>query len=177
MKPIRQTWHTIRLPFIALAIVLSACGPQPTATPRPTATPAPANDDLARVKAAGKLRVGTSGDYAPFAFYTQNFQLDGLDIALMRELARRIGVPQVEFQDFAFDGVLDALRLKQVDVAAAALTVTDQRMQTVDFTNYYYVGADGVVARADSNVPQITSAQGLIGRKVGVQRGSVYKHG
>ena len=162
--------------MLVVAIALSACGllTTPTPTPQPTATPSPANDDLARIRAAGKMTVGTSGDYAPFAFYTPQFQLDGLDVALMRELGRRIGV-QVEFQDFAFDGVLDALRLSQVDAVAAALTVTDARQQIADFTNYYYIGADGIIARTDVAVPQIRTAQDLVGRKIGVQRGSVYE--
>ena len=175
MKP---TQNLIGLPFIAVALTfslaLSACGPQPAPTARPTMTPSPANDDLARIRTAGKLTVGTSGDYVPFAFYTPKFQLDGLDVALMRELGRRLGV-QVVFQDFAFDGVLDALRLNQVDAVAAALTVTDARQQIADFTNSYYIGADGIIARADVAVPPIRIAQDLVGRKIGVQRGSVYE--
>jgi ABC-type amino acid transport substrate-binding protein len=169
MKPI---WRNIVIPLAIVAFVITACGPQPT--PTPTVVPTPVNDDLARVRAAGVMMVGTSGDYPPFAFYTPQFQLDGLDIALMRELGRRIGV-QVQFQDFAFDGVLDALRLGQVDSAAAAISVTDERRAIADFTNYYYVGSDGIIARSDAAIPTITSAQGLIGKKVGVQRGSVYE--
>jgi ABC-type amino acid transport substrate-binding protein len=175
MKPTRPAQRALKLSLVMLvmALLVSACGTQPTPAPLPTPTQ-PANDDLARVRAAGVLKVGTSGDYAPFASYNQSFQLDGMDIALMRELGRRLGV-RVDFQDFAFDGVLDAMRLGQVDAVAAALTVTDQRLQVADFTNYYYVGADGVIARSDSNVTPVRTAQDLIGRKVGVQRGSVYE--
>lgn len=169
MKP---NWRIIVIPLAIVALFLSACGPQPTPTITPT--PTPANDDLSRIRAAGVMKVGTSGDYAPFAFYTAQFQLDGLDIALMRELGRRIGV-QVQFQDFAFDGVLDALRLGQVDAAAAAISVTDARRQLVDFTNYYYIGDDGVIARSNSPITSIRSAQDFIGKRVGVQRGSVYE--
>ncbi len=166
----KTNWRVIVIPLAVVAFILSACGPQPAPTPTPT----PANDDLSRVRAAGVLKVGTSGDYAPFAFYTAQFQLDGLDIALMRELGRRIGV-QVQFEDFAFDGVLDALRLGQVDAAAAAISVTDARRQVADFTNYYYIGDDGVIARSNSPVTTIRSAQDFIGKRVGVQRGSVYE--
>jgi cystine transport system substrate-binding protein len=169
MKPI---WRNIVIPLAIVAFILAACGPQPT--PTPTAVPTPVNDDLARVRAAGVMKVGTSGDYPPFAFYTPQFQLDGLDIALMRELGRRIGV-NVEFQDFAFDGVLDALRLGQVDAAAAAISVTDARRQVADFTTYYYIGQDGVLVRSDSNIQNVRSAQDLASRRVGVQRGSVYE--
>ena len=69
------------------------------------------DDDLARVKAAGKIMVGTSADYEPFEFYSSNFSLDGFDIVLMRELGKRMGV-EVEFNDFAFDGLLALHRVK-----------------------------------------------------------------
>jgi len=173
MKPF---WRTL-VPCIIVVIALTACGPNPT--PAPTATPipptpTPANDDLARVRATGRLMVGTSADYPPFSFYTQSFQLDGFDIALMRVLAQRIGVEAV-FQDYAFDGVLDALRLGQVDAAAAALSVTPERQAVVDFTNYYYIGEDGIVARANSNITAIRALPELAPLRVGVQRGSVYE--
>ncbi len=167
----------IGVAIIAVVIMLSACGPQPTPAPTvPPMTPTtPANDDLARVQASGKLRVGTSGDYPPFAFYnTSNYQLDGLDIALMREIGRRIGV-QVEFSDFAFEGVLDAMRLGQVDVAAAAISATDARRQIVDFTNFYYISQDGIIALNDSPVVAIRSVEDIVGRRIGAQRGSVYE--
>lgn len=167
----------IGVAIIALTILLSACGPQPTPVPTvpPVMPPTPTNDDLARVRASGKLRVGTSGDYPPFAFYnTSNYQLDGLDIALMREIGRRIGV-QVEFSDFAFEGVLDAMRLGQVDAVAAAVSVTDARRQIVDFTNYYYISQDGVIALSDSPVTAIRSVEDIVGRRIGAQRGSVYE--
>ncbi|MCS6848669.1 MAG: transporter substrate-binding domain-containing protein [Anaerolineae bacterium] len=167
----------IGVAIITVAIALSACGPQPT--PAPTAPPVapttPANDDLARVRASGKLRVGTSGDYPPFAFYNMsNYQLDGLDIALMREIGRRLGL-QVEFSDFAFEGVLDAMRLGQVDAVAAAVSVTDARRQIVDFTNYYYISQDGMIALSDSPIVAIRSVEDIVGKRIGAQRGSVYE--
>lgn len=176
MKPFRRVWRAL-FPCIIVALALTACGPNPTPAPTPTPippTPTPVNDDLARVRAAGKLLVGTSADYPPFSFYTPSFVLDGFDIALMHDLARRIGVT-AEFQDYAFDGVLDALRLGQVDSAAAALSVTPERQAVVDFTNYYYIGEDGIVARANSNITAIRALPDLAPFRVGVQRGSVYE--
>jgi len=175
MKPNHRNHIITVITTVALGLgMLSACSLFSPFAPPATPVPAPFSDDLSRVKAAGKLVVGTSGDYAPFAFYSPQFQLDGLDIALMRELARRIGV-QVVFQDFAADGVLDALRLKQVDAVAAALTVTGARQQVADFTRNYYIGADGIIARADTGIAQIRAVRGLAGRKIGVVRGSVYE--
>lgn len=180
MKPAQRT---IGVLFVILIVLLSACGSQPAPTPTrvPTAVPIPVvptsppqADDLARIRASGVLQVGTSGDYPPFSYYTSNFELDGFDIALMRDLARRLNV-QAQFSDFAFDGVLDALRLKQVDAAAAALTVTPERRAVVDFTNFYYIGRDGVITRSDSPITTINAVQDMVGKRIGAQRGSVYE--
>ena len=136
----------------------------------PTDSPAA---DWARVKAAGRLVVGTSADYPPFEFYSSNYELDGFDVALMQELGKRLGV-QVVFNDFAFDGLLNAVRLRQVDVAIGAISVTPDRRQIVDFTNIYYMGEDAVLARTVFN-RTVRTASDLAGQRVGVQLGSTYQ--
>lgn len=137
------------------------------------ATPAPA-DDWARVKAAGKLVVGTALDNPPFSTNDESFQPYGYDIALMTEMARRMGV-QVEFTDFAFEGLLGAVRLKQVDAAIAAITITPERQSVVDFTTPYFFGNDGILAKSDSAITAIVSVADLAPRRVAVQRGSAYE--
>jgi polar amino acid transport system substrate-binding protein len=159
----------------ALADVHGAAGTQ-KGEAAPGAVPlaqTQAQDDWARVKKAGKLVIGTAADYPPFEYYNSNYQFDGFDIALARELGKRLGV-QVEFNDFAFDGLLDALRLGQVDVAMAAISVTPNRQEIVDFTNLYYIGEDAALTRT-SYQGNIRSATDLAGMKVGVQRGTTYQ--
>ena len=59
------------------------------ATPAATtaaATPGPAADAWAAVQQRGRLIVGTSADYPPFAFYNDDFELDGFDVALALSL-------------------------------------------------------------------------------------------
>jgi polar amino acid transport system substrate-binding protein len=130
-------------------------------------------DDLAKARAAGKLRVGTSADYPPFEFYDSNFRLDGFDVALAAELGKRLGV-QVEFYDFAFPGLLDALRLGQVDAAISAISVTPERQAIVDFSNLYYIAEDGVLMRANTT-NTIRGPGDFAGLKVGVERGTTYQ--
>ena len=71
-------------------------------------------DVWANVQQAGKIVVGTSADYPPFAFYNNKFQIDGFDIALMNAIGEKLGV-KVEFNDFAFDGFGGALQLGQIE--------------------------------------------------------------
>ncbi len=166
--------------LVAVAL-LAACGEAPaapTAPLPPTATaaptPAPVDETWQRIQSAGALRVGTSLDYPPYANYDATSQPDGFDVALMREIGRRLGLA-VEFSDFAFDGVLGALQLKQVDAAIAAITITPERLSVVDFSRPYYVGEDATLAAADSPIARIAGLADLSARRVGVQRGAAYE--
>ncbi len=186
--------HLLSIVTLIVLASLAACGgtptPEPT-TPRPTRAPIvatqapqvvptkapPSNnaqgDDLAQVQAKKKLVVGTSADYAPFEFYASDNSLDGFDVAVIREVAKRMGV-DVEIQDYAFDGLFDALKLGQMDAAIAALSITPQRQQIADFSVPYYLGEDAALARSDANF-EIHAASDTIGRKTGVQRGTVFE--
>ncbi len=152
-------------PSVSQSQSLAAAG-----TPTPAAAPA---DDWASVKKAGRIMVGTSADYPPFEFYSSNYQLDGFDIALMKELGKRMGVGVV-FVDNAFDGLNDALRLGRIDAAIAAISVTPDRQQIVDFSNIYYMGEDAALVGKNYQ-GDINSATDMINHTVGVQRGTTYQ--
>ena len=164
-----QTGKAAALSFMAAALILSATG-----TPAAAAPLAQTDDDWARVQAAGKIVVGVSADYPPFEFYDSNYQLDGFDIALFKAVAQQMGIT-VEFNDFAFDGLLTTVRLKQVDAAISAISVTANRRQLVDFSNLYYVGSDAALVKA-ANTGTILSATDLKGLKVGVEKGTTYQN-
>lgn len=122
----------------------------------------------------GKLIVGTSADYPPFATYSSDFKMVGYDISLMEEIARRIGVP-IEFRDMAFEGLGNALMLNEISAAAAAISVTPEREVQFGFSNIYLVSSEGFLARVDSTQEMIVSIDQLISQRIGVQRGSVYE--
>ena len=96
---------------------------------------------------SGTIRAGTSADYPPFEAYNDNFQLEGFDIALMQNIAEKLGL-NVEFKDMAFDGLGDALAINQIDLAIAAISVTPERDLEVDFSNIYYVTEDAILSTA-----------------------------
>lgn len=160
--------------FVALlpGALLAAGSPDVRQQP----APGPASDaatDWERVRAAGKLVFGTAADYPPFEFYNSNFELDGFDIALARAIGEKLGV-EVEFKDFAFDGLINAVQLGHLDAAIGAISVTPDRQQVVDFTNLYYIGNS--VALATTNfTPTVTSAADLAGMRVGAERGATYQ--
>jgi polar amino acid transport system substrate-binding protein len=151
------------LPAAAMAASVTPVEQETPATPR----------TWAQVQQAGKLVFGTAADYPPFEFYNSNYELDGFDIALARAIGERLGV-EVEFNDFAFDGLLNTLPLGQVDAAIGAISVTPERQALVDFTNLYYVGDSAAIARAEFT-GTVASATDLTGVTIGVQRGTTFQ--
>ena len=95
-----------------------------------------AQDQLADIKNAGVLRFGVSSDYYPFV-YTEGLELDGLDIAMVKEMGSRLGVT-VQPIDMAFDGLIDAVMIGQVDLIGGGFSITESRKEKVDFTNAYF---------------------------------------
>jgi polar amino acid transport system substrate-binding protein len=164
----------IVLGLVALAACVAPATPGPTATPTQTPQPAVSEDDWTRINDAGVLQVASSLDNPPFDTYSVRLDPDGFDIALITDLAHRLGL-KVEFSDFAFEGLLDGLDLKQADAAIAAMAVTDDRRAQADFTTAYYLGEDGILAAPDSSIAAVTSADDLASRRVGVVRGTVYE--
>ncbi len=162
---------------IAIVVIVQPGGePTPTAVAEPTFTgvPQPGTDgSWDKVQAAGKIIVGTAADYAPFEYYTADARIDGFDIALMDEIGRRLGI-QVEYHDFAFDGLGGALQLGQIDAAIAAVSVTSERESYVDFSNVYFVGQDGILASDASGITTIDGTSDLAQLKIGTQRSTVY---
>lgn len=173
--------NPVSVPYnISLLLVLLFCGlaaacrqtPQPEPTPAPTAEP-PAPGAWEEVQARGRLIVGTSADYPPFAFYTPDFELTGYDVALAEAIGEKLGL-EVEIKDMAFDGLGGALEVDQIDAAVAAISVTDVRRESVDFSNVYFVSEDAVLARAGEEIA-VTDLADLAPYRVAVQSGTVFE--
>ena len=121
----------------------------------------------------GTILVGTSADYPPFEYYNDNYQLEGFDIALIQNIAEKLGL-DVEIKDMAFDGLGGALQVNQVDVAISAITVTPERDGFVDFSNTYFLSEDAVLTTDASNIT-VTTPEDLARYRLGVQSGSIYE--
>lgn len=174
----RQKYDIILAAMLATFIVVSGLLVwwliRPSLFPPPAAT----DDAWVRIQANGEIVVGTSADYPPFAFYDENFILTGFDIALMQEIGQKLGV-RVLFKDIAFDGLVGALQLNQIDAAISAISITPEREQVVDFSTVYFAGEDAVLAAQilPQNSPlAINSMADMTPYRIGVQQGTVYHH-
>jgi len=111
--------------------------------------------------------VGTSADFPPFE-YIENGQFVGFDMDLMREIAKIAGF-ELKFGDMSFDSLIPALRVGQIDVAAAAMTITEERKKVVDFSMPYWTADQSIIVKADSDLT-ITVLFGKY--RIGVQTGT-----
>ncbi|MDE6184319.1 MAG: transporter substrate-binding domain-containing protein, partial [Lachnospiraceae bacterium] len=96
-----------------------------------------------------------------------NGEPDGFDIALIKAIGEKLGV-EVEVENMEFASLVSSIGSK-IDVAIAGMTVTEERQQSVDFSDAYYEAVQYVILPADS---EIATAQDLEGKTIGVQLGT-----
>lgn len=119
--------------------------------------------------AGGTLRVGTDATFAPFE-YEENGEYVGFDIDLMESMAAQMGYSDVEFVNTAFQGLIPGLTADKFDVIASAMYITDERKQSIDFTDPYFAGGLCIMVQKDNT--DITGPDSLSGKSVAVQVGT-----
>lgn len=119
-----------------------------------------------------KLIMGTNAAFPPFEFTTSTGlvgEFDGIDVAIAKNIADSMD-KTLEVADMDFDGLIAAVSTGKVDMVAAGMTATDERRQSVDFSDTYFVASQVMVVAADN--ADITKADDLKnGKKVGVVLG------
>jgi His/Glu/Gln/Arg/opine family amino acid ABC transporter permease subunit len=131
------------------ALLLSACGSS-------------ANTSNDPIKAAGVLRVGTEGVYAPYSFHDpgQGGQLAGYDVDVARAVGEKLGV-DVEFVETSWDSIFAALEANRFDIVANEVTITDERKAKYDFSEPYSIAEGVIVTRKDdSSVKPLADLKG-----------------
>jgi len=116
-----------------------------------------------------KYIVATSADYPPFEWIDGHSNCVGFDADVMRAIAIIEGY-EIEIQDLGFDSLVPALQAGKVDILAAGLEKTPERMEVIDCSDSYWETRQGVLVREDSDLNIITALSQ--GHKVGTQKGS-----
>jgi polar amino acid transport system substrate-binding protein len=121
------------------------------------------------VEEENKIIVGTSADYPPFE-YVEGGEIVGFDIELVTALLEELGYT-VEVQDINFDSLVPSLEGGKIDVIAAAMTITPERDEKIDFTDSYYNSDQSILVQADSdfNIEEDEDLSDLI---IGAQTGT-----
>lgn len=113
--------------------------------------------ELDAIKASGVLRVGTSGDYAPFSLCRKaEDHCEGFDIELSIKMAEDLGA-RIEFVRFKWPALLEDLAADKFDLAMSGITVRPERSLEASFGRPY-AGTESVVLVADrARFPDIGS--------------------
>ena len=112
--------------------------------------------------------VGLDDNFPPMGFRSESGEVIGFDIDLAKEAAKRIGY-EVEFKSVDWDGVLLSLNNGDIDAIWNGLTITEERMEKIGFTDEYLVNNQIIVVQDESDINTKAELNDTI---VGVQMGS-----
>lgn len=116
----------------------------------------------------GVIQLLVNSDAAPFASVSDDDEFEGFDVALLTEVAERIGV-DLEIRTQEFDTILPTVAIGQADAAASSIADTEERRQTVTFSLPTYTGVMSITVPSGSDIEE---AEDLAGKKIGVKSAS-----
>jgi len=147
---------------LSLIALLAACGKKEEAA-------APAGPASAPVAAApAELTVAIDPTYEPFTFKTADGQPTGFDVDIANALCEQIKRKCV-FVEQVWDSMIPGLNAKKYDVIISSMSITDDRLKEVDFTDKYYNTPSRIVLKKGT---KFTDAASIKGKKIGVLKGS-----
>jgi arginine/lysine/histidine transporter system substrate-binding protein len=132
--------------------------------------------DLEKILSSKKLVVGTEATYAPFEYTDSAGNILGFDVDVIDLVKAKIDATydtdiDVVFKSLNFDGLITSLNANQIDLIAAAMTITDERAESVLFSDPYFTAESVVVVLEDNSA--ITSMETLKSAVCGAQLGTV----
>lgn len=143
----------------ALVVALAACGSSKDS-----------NSDSSNSSSdkAETLTMGTNASFPPYEYVDDNGKIVGIDAEIAQAIADKLGM-KLEIKDMEFESLVPAVKAKSIDLALAGMTVTDERKQSVNFSDSYSTGVQVVIVKENS---EIKTVDDLKGKKIGVQAGT-----
>lgn len=158
-----------KLAAVALTVVmavsmLAGCGS--SSSDKGAAESSTSANGTATVKTAkdGVLTMATNATFPPYEYYEGN-DVVGIDAEIAKAIADKLGL-KLEIQDMEFNSIITAVQSGKADLGLAGMTVTDERKQSVDFSDSYATGIQSVIVKDGSSIKSIDD---LKGKKIGVQ--------
>ncbi len=116
----------------------------------------------------GKLTMATNAYFPPYESY-EGENIVGIDVDVAKAIADKLGM-ELEIVDIEFDSIIAGVQTGKYDMGMAGMTVTEERLQSVDFSDSYATGIQSVIVKEDS---PITSVEDILAKdatyKIGVQ--------
>ena len=160
-----------------MVLSMTACGSKETAPAEEAtteeATTEAAAEETATEEAApaeaagGQLIMATNAEFPPYE-YREGDQIVGIDADIAAAIAEELGMELV-IEDMQFDSIIAAVQSGKADIGVAGMTVTEDRLATVNFSTPYTQAAQVIIVKSDS---EITTPDALTGKTIGVQLGT-----
>ena len=135
-----------------------------------TETPTDAEGGLTIVD--GKLTMSTNAQFPPYEMTTDDGGFEGIDVEIATAIAEKLGL-ELDILDMDFDSALLAVQQGKSDIVMAGVTVNEDRLLVMDFTDSYATGVQVVIVKEGSDVTMDNMGEGLIGTQRGTT-GNIY---
>lgn len=96
-------------------------------------------------RSAGTLVMATNVDFEPYEYYMDD-QIVGIDVEIAQAICDRLGY-ELEIEDMEFDAILNTVQSGRADIGVATLTITEERLQSIDFTDSYASSSQVIIVR------------------------------
>ena len=116
----------------------------------------------------GVLTMATNATFPPYEYYESD-AIIGIDAEIAGAVAEKLGL-ELKIEDMEFDSIILAVTQGKADLGLAGMTVTEERLEAVDFSDSYATGIQAVIVTEDS---EITGISDLDGKQIGVKQGKV----
>lgn len=147
--------------MIASVAVLAGCGNKASNTTETTIATEPAS-------AKGKLTMATNAYFPPYEYY-EGEKIVGIDADVAKAIADKLGM-ELEIVDIEFDSIIAGVQTGKYDMGMAGMTVTEERLKSVDFSTSYAKGIQSVIVTENSPIKSIDDILAKDANyKVGVQ--------
>ncbi len=116
----------------------------------------------------GKLIMSTNAAFPPYEMTDDNGNYIGIDVEVAKAIAEKLGLELV-IDDMGFTAALEAAQDGKSDMVMAGVTVNEDRLAVMDFSDSYAKGVQVVIVKEDSD---IVSIDDLEGKTIGAQMGT-----
>ena len=121
-------------------------------------------------KSNGTLTMATEATFPPYEYYDGE-EIVGIDVEIAQAIAEKLNM-ELEVIDIAFDSIIPGVQSGKYDIGLAGMTVTDERLLEVDFSNSYATGVQVVIVKEGSPIASVDDLFGDGNYTIGTQTGT-----
>ncbi len=124
-------------------------------------------------KSGNKLVMATNAAFPPYE-YVDGEEYKGIDVEIAQAIADKLGM-ELDIRDVEFGSIIAGVQSGKFDMGMAGMTITDERKQSVDFSDTYATGIQSVIVKEDSDIQSVDDISSA--NKIGVQQdttGDIY---